>query len=83
MSKKNREALAEIRAKLGTGYTPVDLGPWRDAVAAAIEARRDGRPFSMMPAKSSGPLSPAAVRMLARYAAIREALIKEGAKCWE
>ena len=83
MSKKNREALAEIRAKLGgIGEKPVDLTSWKDAVAAAFDAKQAGRPFSMVPPKNPKPLSPAAQRMMARYAQMRAALRRDGVKVW-
>ena len=82
-AKANRAAIAELKGRLGTGYVPVNLAPFRDAVAAAGDALRAGRPFSRMPAKSSGPLSPAAQRMMKRTEALREALKRDGVRVWE
>jgi len=81
-AKANRIAIAELRAKLGTTYTPVDIQWWIDGVREAIDARRAGRPYSMVP-REHKPLSPAAQRMMKRYDAMAEALKKEGAKVFE
>jgi hypothetical protein len=81
-AKQNRAELAALKAKLGTGYVPVDIQWWIDGVREAIDARRAGRPYSMVP-REHKPLGPAAQRMMKRYDAMAEALKKEGAKVFE
>jgi hypothetical protein len=78
-AKQNRIALAELREKIGSATRPpVDLEPWLAGVRAVLDARRCGRPYSMVPRDAPAEPGPAVMRLVARLRALRKALEASG-----